>query len=690
MDTSEGNYSENSVYIKDIVFYNDGTYNLGINVTSENIGNIFYDSDAEFSIKVEPKDLGGETEARVVFNIYKYGNEKSGANGGEVLLYSEKKSVALYNDGFKIHIPVEKYGLYRLETEVFVDFGGKTYYAKDKTEFSKCVRAKSQNSNFGVNTHFDSRGDYKLMIPLIANAGFGTVRQPIRWTQCEREEGNVKLTDIQKGFLTELEKYNLSTLAILLDVSFIYDKYGASLVGDSIMDKYYNFIKEIATEPEMQSVKMFQVENEPTQTRYLDGRYVKDELILKGGQYAKMIRTASSALADAGRNDAEIGAFGLCMLQYKNRRDFMNSALEYINENDGASWFDALTVHPYYESNDPEHGVWGTEVENIENYMENDSVSERCDYYRDIINGKEFVTPSDGAAHTYNFGEKQVWHTEFGWATSYGNGGTNIGEEMAQAKNLIRQYAIVKENRFSDKLWLYSFMDKGLRYDDSEDNYGLVKSCDYSTPYAAKYGYPALANFNNLTAEAKSCKYIYNQDYSYVMEYDFDKADKKVYMLWSTNAGGSRPKEGQVLSSITNILPNNLTFYDMLGNVMSYDDVVKDNKINLTDTPIFAVCGGEKETISAKAFLLDGVIKIESVAQMKKLDDVTLCEENITDEGVVYISYYDDNRLIYVQKAEDAAKLRNIRVYKGSDYDSVKVTVWENDSIKPKGYPFII
>ena len=690
---TEGNYSMNPVYIKDVVIYNDGTYVCDLDVTSENTGNIFYDSDAEFGISAALPSGKTPERARVKFNIYKYGDEKGGAKSDETLLHTEEKSVEGINDGFKIHIPVEKYGLYRLETEVYTETDSKIYYAKNKSEFSKCVRSAHQNPDFGVNTHFDSRGDYKLMIPLIANAGFGTVRQPIRWTQCEKTEGNISLTETQKGFLTELKKYNISPIAIFLDVSFVYVKKGAALVGDGIMDKYYNFVKTIASAPEMQDVKMFQIDNEPTQVQYIDDEYVSkndtNALILKGRQYAKMMQTAHSALADANRADAEVGAFGLCMLQYKNRRDFMNAAFEYMQENGGADWFDALTVHPYYESNDPEHGVWGTEVENVENQMKNDSVAERCDYYRDIINGKEFTTPSDGEAHTYNFGEKQVWHTEFGWATSYGTGGTNIGEETEQAKRLIRQYAVVKANRFDDKLWSYSFMDNGLRYDDSEDNYGLVKSFKYSTPYAAKYGYLALANFNNLTADAISCEYNYNKDYDYITEFKFDQSDKRVFMLWSTNANGSVPQNGRVLSAVDNTLPNDVTFYDILGNEIPYDEVVVNNKISLSDAPIYAVLGGEKRTDMPKVYLTDGMIEIDSANRLKSLDAVTLREKNVTDDDDVYIAYYSDNRLVYIQKT-DAAERQSLDVYKSGEYDSVTVIVWQKDSLKPVGYPLKI
>ena len=127
----------------------------------------------------------------------------------------------------------------------------------------------------------------------------------------------------------------------------------------------------------------------------------------------------------------------------------------------------------------------------------------------------------------------------------------------------------------------------------------------------------------------------------------------------------------------------------ILGNEIPYDEVVVNNKINLSDTPIYAVLDGEKRTDMPKVYLTDGMIEIDSANRLKSLDTVTLCEKNVTDDDDVYIAYYSDNRLVYIQKT-DAAERQSLDVYKSGEYDSVTVIVWQKDSLKPVGYPLKI
>ncbi len=604
-------FSPQSVYIKSVNVYTEDKLSVKAQVKTDRTGNIFYDRDLpEFNITFSD-NIDSDTVFSVDFNVYKYNNDMT-----PELLPEYSKSV-LDNASVKkgenvvenFAVNVSEFGLYLLEVNITAN--GRTYTAAS-AEFSKCVGNDTKNESLGVNVHSGTwdKGTLKNYMCLIKNGGFGLVREGVTWGVYEDSNGNSELRSSDLGFYKICGGFGIDPY-VLINVQnprACKDKANSGLVDIGALDGVEKFVENLLNEPLMQNINHFEICNEPNIKVFYDEeegklKYTgtgKDEITAvyhaKGEAYGRICERVIKKIREKRGNSAQIGILSLCGIDSKfdtdgtryiwNNRycadNFVKGALDYLSDPNGdgdesdslINQADVITYHPYSYFVNPE-----------------------------VINERDLTGVTD-IAETYNLNTANAWHTEFGWSTAtFPTNSACIGDDYAQAKNIIRQYASMYARNNADKLFIYDFMDDDIVTNAQESNYGLIHSELYNTPYAAKFSYLAVSNMNKMTEGLPKAELVYNTvDDLYTGDYKTEtngygtkgemvvkfggESGREVYMLW----GIEDNKE------ISYKIPENVVaYYDWLGNRIDAARVETNKGYRVSSEPFYAVCGTDRQ-----------------------------------------------------------------------------------------------
>lgn len=601
---------------------------ITVDITTDNIGNIFFDSDEiNFNISYTSSNTSNvnanytinylvpsEVTTDKLVRIQKMSKSFSGT----VAANKSLTDTLTFNAG--------KYGLYELK----VTANGNTATAA----FSKSVKSKNVNKKIGVNLHYQDRtADVDKLMNLAKKSGMGNVRDQMGWNWLEqwkdstRTETKKALTPEAEAFFDAAEKYDMDVLALLVTSNNCYDVRdkitdwdkddtltSSHYLRESTIYEYKEFLNWFLTNDKFKNtVNAVEVLNEPDLHWNLDGYTLTDsdeDRQKRADAYARQIKTVYGVVKDLknkGIADYDVGVLSLSNIYNTNSFDLADRVFKNLNDGTAdAPYFDALTLHPYEVASwdDLEDGVFGknatrktqSQANNI-NYWRALMGSD-IDYYTyDNGTDKKLKTVAQGkvTGNTYDFGisdDKGIYHTEFGYSSAVPydknnpdsgipevNDGMCVGSELKQAYLLMRGLSVIRANNFNDVIQIYE-MCCGDVSDKKEPNFGIVNNDsdkNGNTPYSAKYAYLALANYNNLTADKTSCELL-SDDYKFDAVYKNER--KAVHMLWTTKTSGDVIKKEL----------NNPVYYDLFGNLIDTSDVLDSNgNIRLTENPIYAV-----------------------------------------------------------------------------------------------------
>lgn len=691
------NYSKYPVVIKSIrINDTDTSAYVRASAESDKTGNIFFEDETpKFNIL-----LNNETEdaKNVKCTAKVYEKDK---DGGESQIYSTVFDADIGgNDtkSIKIAVPIEKFGLYSLKTEIS---GGGVWNASE-TEFSKCASVSTQNYTMGASAHFTQYGDAESGAKLLKKAGMGLIRDDFRWKEYEKQKGVYALTERQQKLCEAAAEYNLKLLPIVYGNNKLYDSTESDFVSDGAMPNYLEFVKRILSEPEMRAAcDMVELWNEPDIKKTRDGRYI-EQYAERGEIYGDILKQSAKKVREISHN-YKIGAFCLSNLKSEDIKRFMDMALSQLSdENDNKSnaetCFDAIALHPYmWPSVDPERGKQGEDTQDPYDY-----IGYRTDYIKALVTGGEVyndVTKTKespkGITSGTQYGFKvtePMWYTEYGYSTAkYAKDGLCVGDEYSQAIWLVRGFNQIKINNFDDMVWFYDFADDGDRINEKEYNFGILHSYTNDVPYAAKYAYLALAAFNRMTENAITAKEVYNTDYSFITRYHSYKDDRNSYLLWT-----SKPTE----QTIEYDFGENVRFYDLLGNEISKESVMKGGKYILSGEPYWAVernapkyCTSE-ENKSGLYVIKDGIgmTDAEIPTDGKAFDILADLSGTGRGDRVLFAAAYKDNMLKEIKpyKVKEGASFQifsNIG-FDESDINRIKIMLYDGmTGIKPLCVP---
>ena len=687
ISASDRRYSKYSVLIKSISVSNTGkTSAVGVDVTSDNTGNIFYEDELpRFTVRFENR-LTEAVNANASIIAYRYDKNMTpqmitGKRLGVSLAAGEVSEV-------KTAIPVDDFGLYMLKVGVT----SSAIEVSEEVPFSYCVRNTELNPTMGAAAHFTRYGDADSGLELMKNAGMGLVRDDYTWNEYERTKGVYALTERQEKLCDASVKYGIKLLPIVYGNNTLYDSTGSAFVSDAAMPDFLRFVENILSEEKMMAATdMVELWNEPDLASSRNGTYI-GKYVDRGEIYGDILKQSAQKIRSIN-HPYKIGAVCLSNLISTDGKSFADAAFSKLTDGD---YFDAIALHPYISPGvDPEKGRCGEDTTDPTDY-----VGYRTNYFRALANGSTLYNHTTGedetisglyTGNTYNFNiNEPMWHTEYGISTAiYDKDSLCVGSEWAQAMWLMRGFNQIKLNSFDDKVWFYDFADDGDRINEKEHNFGILHSYTGKVPYAAKYSYLAISCFNKLTEGAVSAQELAAEDYKFISKYHSENRD--VYILWTSKTSAQ---------TLNFDLGADVKYYDMLGNELSEAEVMQDGSYVLTETPFYAVsgeqpslCGGSADGETGLYFDFGGIgIGGEQSSAVNSTSFAVLADMSGIADGTEYTLYcaaYKDEGLTEIKTVSDVRSSADGALVKFNglgfetrDIDSIKI-ILTNSRIAP-------
>ena len=515
-----------------------------ITTSTGHFGNVFFKGDRiSFGLKFTDR-RGLDEEHPVTCTVLDYDGNKV----AEQHITTQSGDVTLSNLPF---------GVYELKVSIADD-----QIKQDKViDFSYSLKAASSNMRFGTNVHFDWNAyddeAIKGIADLVKNAGYGFVRTSHRWNEMETVKGQYKLTHNIEYANSYLSSIGIRMLAIITQENPLYDQYPYWLQSVDKRKAYADYCSFLVNALK----KYTHYFCSPSELNRYNGQYRQDNYT----DFFNIVKDAYPAIKKADPN-AYIVSGGLAGYQKEyNQHLFDLGILNYCN---------AYSMNIYEHVAGPE--TW------YSNYPE-------LDIYSNTMNFNREVKQADP--------KQEAWISETGWTTRLTNANEKLTRkqlpwcisEKDQARWYARSFMVNSDPNQIDKVFHYSFVNNYVGYFDPEDNYGIIHSHNYRTPFSAKPAYITTAAFNSIVGEARYLGDFADGDVSVNKDhyaFMFLRKDKKrVMCYWQKDQGmliDQSPKEYTY-----NCNSPYLEIYDMYGNCKTVDNSRHEYKGIFSEEPVY-------------------------------------------------------------------------------------------------------
>ena len=405
--------------------------------------------------------------------------------------------------------------------------GGKPF-AEGLTSFAVItpVELKSLPDNpFGVMTHFAQGWDTDIL-PLIARAGIGSIRDEHYWAQVEKERGKYDFPERSDAYMAAAAKLGIEPLVVMSFENPLYDG-GLTPYTPEGCDAFGRYGQAILEHYGTQ-VKRLEVWNEYNGS-WCKGPAAKD----RPRYYAQMLEHAWRAIK-AARPDVQVLGCATVLIPIP--------YLKGIFEHGGLKHMDAVVVHPYRG-----------QPEGVE-----DEVAELQDLLRKYNNGKDMPIWATEIGH---------WdRSEFDWER--GKGSFELGRRN-NASYLVRQVVLLLSRRVARVYWYlardyHDFKTMGLLH-DADSPMGR---------YAVAPPYVAYATLIRQLHGADYVKRQATQPRIYV--HRFRRGDEEIRVCWATQPAQIALKAGDPLTAV-----------DMMGGEETLHPTAGEVYLTLTDNPVY-------------------------------------------------------------------------------------------------------
>lgn len=698
---AKNNASPEPVYIYWLKIYSNDRYSsFDIKEQTGNPGNVFFEGDnVNFDFTFTNTDGTLYKNMRVTYSVYKpeakdeylQWEETSDLHnkGSEAVAYStqtlvaQKTQTAVFSGlnatdtvGFD-NLP---FGTYVLKVDIVADYktGDDKQQMSYLTDFAYSKKAEP-NPHFGTNTHYDdyyidenknlqylySEQDIDDQISLARDAGFGKVRSTIRWTDVLKSANSeFSMPDMLLYPYKKLNENGMSGLCQLMQVNPY--GYGASWNGTDILGDTDEEIAAFAKYAEYVASKLkpytkyYSLLNEfdlgsgvglsgDSYDMPSDDEYVK--LVAAGSDAIKAVQSDAYVVAGEISDDPAWQHQSAYLGKYTWDTRFLQQA--------DKTKFDAVSYHRYdaYMSLGPEHN-------NLIGFT---------------TYGKEHLNQYAPNA--------KLWVTETGWAAR-----DRVGKHQGstafrnttydnQANYMARMLAMYASNDPVDMLMFYEFQDDREDPFSFEENFGIVHSKFYRTPWAAKPGYIATAAFNSLTgktvkSESLSVTPKYGENYNsfspIVYKLTNDEG-RETFCVWSTYASNDYT---------VNTGKDYAVVYDVYGNVI---DTVSGGTVKVTATTDMKYVVGYDYPTTEMTAKLNG-IKTTDLKSVKNGDVLkihytqALAEDS---DSMLICAAYMNGRLVKVLDMDNdeynSEKILTATLEDISAFDTIKAFAWASN-----------
>ena len=524
--------SDGSVVIGLADIYYGEERDLLVELSSENIGNIFFNKEPiEFDLFFENPNKIQHGELTVKLKL---------TNKADESVYQTEKTITAGNlTSFIEKISLESlnlpFGTYSVSAEIYNS--NDELVESYETELSRVsaignmesASGKFNNSFHGINTHagrFDEETIKKLM-HLAKRAGVGHLRITFSWESIETSEGVYQLSSSLKKVMEEIKTSGIKVMVVLGNKnSSVYPDYKPYRTGSTeenfqkYLEKYSAFVKEMVREYD-DSVESWEIYNEYVRDYPGYGNNATDAMAEAAAKdYADILKTGYNAVKDINPEAVVVGG---ALEDFSVKDNFIGKLFESF---DAAEYMDALSYHGYTASTDT-----------------GDNTTKHFDTAQNL---KKYI---NAAGKNY-----PVYLDEFNFVSS------GSLTEIDRALYNVRFLTKVKYDKSIDRVYSYNLESPGYT---GKYSYGLIDYPvdDYdalSVPGGAELGFLTISFMNKLLSNGENKNFTEDENGNYIYEFLGSKEERPVYVIWN--------KDDIESSATISLEGEELVSYDMFGN----------------------------------------------------------------------------------------------------------------------------
>ena len=319
----------------------------------------------------------------------------------------------------------------------------------DETNFPE-----GPNYRTGTATHFDQGWDPASIMPLIRSAGFGWIRDEVRWYEIEKEKAHYALPNKTKQWLQEAKRNNLRVILIL--------NFSNPIYSDTFDPAAYANAAAWLAKETADLVDAIEILNEPHNfgfSRYYggawNGRQENGSDAPWISRYVRLLNRAADAIKETNPKMKVIGLGSVPPSNFRMLRQGIGTAVN------------GIVDHPYSFRGMPEYVPYEASERHVhrDGFATADGTgtfSSQLTMYR--------------RESEHNQGPGELWLTEWGFPTFTQLNPIGLFEgvsEIVQAKYILRRFveALALDVQVSVQ---YDFRDDGQSAFNPEHNFGLV------------------------------------------------------------------------------------------------------------------------------------------------------------------------------------------------------------------------
>lgn len=471
---------------------------LSAKITSSNVGNIFFDKNIAFNVKLN--NYGNFNTDIVNISIYDKDNR---------CIHSENKAITVdagRENEFSFNYTMPRFGVFNLTVSEGKGRGTSTI------PFSVCNIPSEgvKNSDYGIDTDFssDNRGEVDELMSILEKAGFGIIREQFTWQTLDSDGSGFKMTDKYNRFIELSQDGGSDILAI---ASFGNTNYlnGTPPETDAEMDYYAAYCKDL-------------VEELSGKAGYIE---IWNEYMLSGfnnkglppEKYAHMLVKAYDAIRMVNKD------IKICSMVLPGMTETVQSGSVLV-DTDGDGVGEKLSPLQWLRMVLDElknmNRLDVVEVVSLHSYM---------DSYPDDMDNL-ILSHTNGVKKTlesYGLFDIPLVISESGWTTHY----DYIDEDM-QANSLVRMGILNDIYKMFDKYVIFNVQrfadDKTVR----DANFGILNYMEGIEANNARPAFAAICNMNKMTGEATPIGVVDRNDEVRMFEYK-TKDNNTMYAIWT-------------------------------------------------------------------------------------------------------------------------------------------------------------
>lgn len=444
--------------------------------------------------------------------------------------FSEKKFSLKPGEEKKTEISASapRYGYYEIEVSCINNDGNSEGNASES--ISVIAPTEKLNPKIGFSAHISKNyGFIPDKVKMAAEAGVGTIRDEIRWTEFETTRGIFKPDKFTQGYIDFTNETNQNKFAILG-----YWFPGRTLTGLPRTEEDIKAFKAYVTKV-LEYTKDMDIDYElwNEQNMYVGPDYgsIQDYVDL-----AKLVYPLKEKI----NPDAKL--YVLAVANVETVREYVEECFK-LGIGD---YCDGVTIHPYNVTIPPDDAKFQSDVYDIADLMEK-----------------------------YGLSDKELVISEVGWTTSVG-----WADEDMQADYTIRSAALYSD--IAEKIYFYNLQEKSTgTMTDTELHFGFLRGWAYTPiPYEPKPAFLALSNYNRLMTGSDKVKKLEHSDKDVSMHLFKNANGKNTIIAWST---------GKDTETAINTGADKVTICDIYGNesIISTRNGIVD--LTLSSRPIYII-----------------------------------------------------------------------------------------------------